>query len=233
MGAILAEALVRRWREFAETVARPSSCVFCAHPRVLWNGWRTRSASVECAGEVVHVPRIRCRRVRCRECRRSWTLRPPGLMPQRHYQLSVMALAVARYVSQPAMSQARVAARVGCARRTIRRWLRWLAGVAEPGDLLRHLYRICGEVVVPALSSARAKLEAIGDGARRRLCERAAENLGLFEALAMALGLEPPGLGSVVEAVLANRSGITSDRSPRIPEFARRQPRGGWAMLGV
>lgn len=227
------EELQRRWERFADTVARPGGCLWCGHPRVLWNGFRIRSASVWGAGRVVHLPRIRCRRVRCQACRRSWTLRPRGLMPQRHYQLSVIAEAMASYLLEPESSQAGVARAMGCARRTVGRWLRWLAGVAEPRDLQRHLLAVSQEPVLPSLGGALVKIDAVRDAVRRQLLERAAEILSLIEALAQALGLEPPGLVSVVEAVLSNRARISSDRSPRIPEFARRQLPGVWGRLAM
>lgn len=225
--------LQRRWDSFAETVARPGGCPWCGPGRVVWNGFRVRSASVFGAGRVIHLPRIRCRRVRCQACRRSWTLRPRGLMPQRHYQLSVIAEALASYLFEPESSQAGVARAMGCARRTVGRWLRWLAGVAEPRDLQRHLLAICGEPVLPSLGRALTKIEAVADALRRQLLGRAAEVLVLIEGLAQALGLEPPGLVSVVEAVLSNRARISSDRSPRIPEFARRQLPVGWGRLAM
>ena len=135
MGAIVAEELQRRWARFAERLERPACCLFCGHLRVLWNGWRQRSASVWWRGEVRHLPRVLCRRVRCQQCRRSWTLRPPGLMPHRHYQLSVLAQALGRYLFEPAMSQARVAQQMGCARRTVGRWLRFVGACVLVGQL--------------------------------------------------------------------------------------------------
>jgi hypothetical protein len=38
-----------------------------------------RSASLRAGGRIVYVARIRLRRVRCRQCQRSWALWPPGL----------------------------------------------------------------------------------------------------------------------------------------------------------
>jgi hypothetical protein len=70
---------------------------------------------------------------------------------------------------------------MGCARRTVGRWLRWLASVADPGDLQRHLLSACGEPMLPSLGRALAKIDAVADALRRQLLGRAADALVLID----------------------------------------------------
>lgn len=217
------ETLKQEWETFYANAAKPAACIFCDGSPVWWNGWRQRTASVLIDEQVVHVDAVACRLVKCGDshCGRSWTLRPPGLAPQRHYQLCVVARAASTYLFDPAATEDQIAGSTGCARRTIRRWLGWLAGIASPEDLLRHLLE-ASDVPQAPLQEVAALERKAGSAARRAVLESAARVLGLLEALGQALGLRPPGLQAVVERVLAGRSRVTTDQSPRILEFARR-----------
>jgi len=115
---------------FFETVKRPHHCPFCRGPRIHWNGHRERSASVMEGDCVRHLTDIFCRRVKCAShvCKKSWTLRPPGLTPRRHYQLCVVASAVRQFVSDCHSTLTAVARAHQCCRRTVGRWLHWVAG---------------------------------------------------------------------------------------------------------
>jgi len=119
---------------FFETVKRPHHCPFCQGLRIHWNGHRERSASVMEGDCVRHLADILCRRVKCANptCRKSWTLRPPGLMPRRHYQLCVVASAVRRFLFDPHSTLTAVARAHQCCRRTVGRWLGWIAGPSAP-----------------------------------------------------------------------------------------------------
>lgn len=144
-------------------------------------------------------------------------------MPRRHYQLCVVAEAATQHLFA-GDAQERVAAGRGCSRRTVGRWLRWIAECADPGALGAQLLAAVGSPVLPRLRALAPRLRALRDGARRALLERAAAVLELLEALALTLSLEPPGLRGVVEHVLAGRDRITTYRAPRIPELARSHP---------
>jgi hypothetical protein len=211
------------WARCADEVERPARCRACAHPRVHWDGVTERTATVQVGERAVHVTGIRCRRVRCAACHRSWQLRPPGLVPRRHYQLCVVAEAASQHLFA-GDAQERVAARRGCSRRSVGRWLRWIAECADPGALGAQLLAAVGAPVLPRLRALAPRLRALRDGARRALLERAAAVLELLEALALAQGLEPPGLRGVVARVLAGRDRITTYRTPLIPELARCHP---------
>ena len=211
------------WARFAEEVERPRCCRFCEHPRVHWDGWAERTATICAESRTVHVTGIRCRRARCAVCRISWQLRPPGLLPRRHYQLCVVAEAASQHLFSGAAQQP-VADAHGCSRRTLGRWLRWIADCADPGALASQLLAAVGSPILPRLRALAPRLRDLRNTARRRLLERAAAVLQLMEALGLALGLEPPGLRAVVERAIAGQGRISSYRAPIIPELARRHP---------
>jgi hypothetical protein len=208
----------RWWEEISERVDRPAACIYCGHDRVWWNGWRVRTATVLVASVVVFLTGVRCPRVKCagKECGRSWTLRPEGLMPRRHYQLSVVVPAMTMHLLE-GVSQEKVAGEHTCSRRTVSRWLSWLGEVAEPAVLARRLLEASEAPVLPKVDElARATWQRM-----RCMARRAAENLCLFEALAAAMGMAAPGLQSVVEWAVSNRDRVTTYRCPFIPELAR------------
>ena len=119
---------------FFEAVKKPRCCPFCYGLRIYWNGHRERSASVMEGDRVRHLTDILCRRVKCANplCGKSWTLRPPGLMPRRHYQICVVASAVRQFLFDPHSTLTAVARAHQCCRRTVGRWLRWIAGPSGP-----------------------------------------------------------------------------------------------------
>ena len=218
------EVLKREWQAFYVQAAKPTCCIFCGGSRLWWNGWRQRTASVLIDEQVVHLDAVACRLVKCGNppCGRCWTLRPPGLAPQRHYQLCVVARAASSYLFDPAATQEQIAASTGCARRTIRRWLGWLAGVASPADLLRHLLEASDVPEIPPMREVADLTRKAPTPLRSAVLEGAARVLCLLEALGQALYLPPPGLQAVVERVLAGRYRQSTDHAPRILEFARR-----------
>ncbi len=212
------------WARFTDTAARPDRCLVCAHPRVHWDGFAERTATLRAGDRTVHVTGIRCRRVRCAACRFRWPLRPPGLVPRRHYQPCVVADAATQHLFA-GVSQERVARAIGCSRRTLGRWLRWLAACADPGALSRQLLAAVGAPVLPRLRALAPRLRAGRDATRRAELERAALVLQLLEALGLAWGLAPPGLRGVIERVLSGGPRMPPYRAPLFPEFARSHPR--------
>jgi len=220
-----AEAIARRWADYERTVEKPAECIQCDDGRISWDGRRTRSASVMGADEVVvYVPELRCRRVKCSRCGARWTLRPPGLVAHKHYQLCVVARAASRYLWCARSTLSSVASEHGCARRTVRRWMTWVAAIAEPAALLAALRRAVDAPVVPRLRPVAQLTRKARSALCRVLLEQAAEVVALCEALGSARGQEPPGLRAVVEHVVAQRAGVATYARPLIPEFARGQP---------
>jgi len=192
------EGLAATFEAFSRSVARPCECEHCGAARALWwNGFGVRSASLWVGERIVYVPRIRLRRVRCPVCRRSSILWPPGLLARRHYQMCVVSHALAQLCGQQVNEQ-RVADGIGCARRTVGRWLRFVATVAAPAQLLRRLLEASSEPLLPPLTWARERLCAVRDAARRALLTQAAEVLGLLFALAGARGVD---LATLIPAV--------------------------------
>ena len=180
-----------------------------------------RGASVRVGDGVVYLTDIPCRRVRCKECRLGWTLRPPGMIPRKHYQPCVVASATSRYLFDERASQEQVAAAHACSRRTLGRWLRWVAGLAATAVLASMVLAASGEVVLPGLRRVAGLARKARRAATRVVLERAAEILGLMESLAAAWGLEPPGLRAVLERVLDGRADLATHAAPLIPDLAR------------
>ena len=236
-----AAALKREWQEWFETVELPDECVYCGDDkdggdnagqddqegeerkaRIVWNGSRARSASVLLEEVVVHIHMMRCRRVRCQLCRRGWTLRPAGMVARRHFQLEVVSKAVSELAFEAKATQEAVAAKFRCDRRTVVRWVAWVAEVFAAEELQAAVLAAVGPVLTalrPVAGLARKALRS----ARCWLLERAVRVLSLVEVLATARGLEPPGLRSVVRAAAGERDGATTYASPRlrVPDFAR------------
>jgi hypothetical protein len=97
---------------------RPAQCVFCHGPRVWFNGWRRVWPTLLVDGRPYRPPvGVALRRVRCgrRECRRSWTVRPPRLYPQRSLMPDLAEAAALTYLLEAETSYVAVAAAFGCA----------------------------------------------------------------------------------------------------------------------
>lgn len=149
-------------------------------------------------------------------------------MPRRRFQLCVVADAASKYLFDPLTTRPAVAAVATCAVRTVGRWLHWLAGVADPADVQARLVETLDDVVVPTFPDAVVRNPAVGG-----MLRRAAANLVLIETLARSLGLEPPGLRSLVVALVAGRDGWTTYARPIVPEFASRGLAGRSATLAM
>jgi hypothetical protein len=212
----------QQWDHFFETVEKPCCCIFCKGTKIYWNGQRQRTASVMIANKVAHLTDILCKRVKCAtpECKKSWTLRPAGLMPRRHYQLCVVAHATSKFLFDPQATLTLVAQLHCCCRRTVGRWLNWIGGIADPADLIRRLLKVSKD----AASTTVFKMSDIfqkAAGTGRKIFERTAKNLCILEALGTAYGYEPPGLRAMVEAAISNRDRVTTYHRPFIPELAQ------------
>jgi hypothetical protein len=209
-----------QWDLYLERVEKPGSCIFCHGDRLYWNGYRERSASVLIGDEVVYLADILCKRVKCAkpECNRSWTLRPSGLMPRRHYQLCVVAHGIIKFFSDPHETLTSVADAHCCSRRTIGRWLHWIAGIAEASDLLRGLSHISKKA---ALSTVVQVYEIFKKVPNKIIFQGTVKNFCFLEALGRAYGYGPKGFRCMIETALANRDRVTTSRCPFIPELAR------------
>lgn len=206
----------------AESREHPAVCEAQA-PRVVWDGLRRRSASLVMDDEVVHVPELVCRRLRCQRCGLRWTRRPAGCLPRRHYQPCVLESAVAE-VALGGASQTVAAERLGVDRRTVSRWTHWTAHAAEPAALQHELLEASDEPTVVGTPAVALRREP--GGSRSSVCARAAHVLALCVALASALALPPPELGAVMSHYAGPLDRASTDRAPAIasltiPEDAR------------
>jgi|GEM_PF-1159105 len=212
---------------------RPAACIYCGAARIWWVGYHERSASVLQDNEVVFLARLVSRRARCALCRDSWIVRGMKLFPNRHFQLEIVAVAVARYLFSAEATLSSVATWAKCAVRTVGRWIEWVGAVSTPSDLVARLTEVAGAPIrIRSLPVAEQTRKARAP-TRRRLLEAVAWNLALLEALCQALGLEPPGLKSVLIRVVCDRSGRTIYASPTLPELAKSLDWSGYAMMGM
>ena len=213
--------LKKAWEQFFETVDKPCCCPFCQSPRIYWNGYRERSASVLDGDKVAYLSDVLCRRVKCanRRCKKSWTLRPPGLMPGRHYQMGVVANAARHFLFDPHSTLTSVADAHQCCRRTLGRWLHWVAGIAKPSALIRRLRRL-GALSRPEVFAVRDTSRAMGTRSRK-IFERTARVFSLLEALGKAYGYKEAPFAGMIEAIITARDRVFPYRFPVIPEVAR------------
>jgi transposase-like protein len=150
--------------------------------------------------ETVFLTDIPVRRLRCGDCVWRWSVAPEGIVTPGHYQPCVVAPAVAADVLEEGVTESQVARAFGCARRTVGRWVRRVAKLAEPGRLARRLVQETGTPVLPAPPY---KVKARRSPVRRALGEQAVWVLALLEALASLHGLAPPGLAHAAQFVPA------------------------------
>lgn len=200
---------------------RPAECIYCKARRVWWIGFHERAASKLVDDEVVHVTGLISRRARCAECRDSWIVRLLEIFPGRHFQLEIVAEALARYLFDASATQATVASWAKCAQRTLRRWIAWIGAVASPQALVARLMELAGDPVRLKCPPVTEEVRKAKTEPRRRTLSAAAWNLGLLEGIGSSLGLQPPGLRSVLLWIVGDRAAATTDARPALPEFAR------------
>lgn len=216
------EKFKEEWDRFFETVEKPGSCIFCWCSQIYWNGQRERTASVLIEDKVAYLIDLLCRRVKCAngECKKSWTLRPPGLMPRRHYQLCVVAHGTNEFLFHPHSTITSVAHEHQCSRRSVGRWLKWIGEIADPSKLIRRLFFVSKEREVTSKSKISEMIRKAANVGKKAF-QRTTKNFCILEALGMAYRYEPPGFRGMIEAVIANRDCITTYCSPFIPELAQ------------
>jgi hypothetical protein len=223
--------LAERLRDFFERsyhdAQLPAECISCDGDRIWWNGTRHRSATGMVDGRPVTVARFRCPRVRCAKCRKSWALLPPGLLPGRHFDLSVGAAALAEYLFEPEPSLESAARTAGMSARTLGRFRDFVAGLVTP-DLLDRLVGLVARAPILSrlLPVADPERKAKRDPSRRSVLDLAARVLCLTEALAAAAGLAAPGLSSLLTRIFAGRRRPALGRGESIPAEAWRRAAG-------
>ena len=212
---------------------RPAECISCSGTHVWWVGFHERTASVLEDGKVVHLTGLICRRARCANCRDTWIVRALKLFPGRHFQLEIVAEALAQYLFQAKATLLAVAAWAKCAERTLRRWIEWIGAVSTPRELVARLTELAGRPVRLKSLPVAGESRKGATEARRSLLRAAAWNLTLLEGLGAALELEPPGLRSVLLRIIGDRARTTTYARPAIPEFAESLNWCGSATLAM
>jgi hypothetical protein len=172
---------------------RPAPCRECGSS-AWWNGTRVVAPMRQEGDESVHIPETIRRRARCsrKGCSAgSWTVYEGCDYPHRVFQLDVVFAAVCMASAVDATLTA-VAAAHRCTRDSVRRWLGWVSGLAEPRDL----ERLC------------SRLDSEGLPTTTTRGSRAAQVIALLERLAELLslrGVDLPGLGAGLVRLLVDR----------------------------
>jgi hypothetical protein len=123
--------------------ARPSVCPLCDGTVVWFNGWRVVFAIVLQHGLAYRFDDgLPVQRVKCAQCKKAWTLRPPWLYPRRQFQLDVVENATINYLQEPRSTHRGVARSVGCAASSVWRWVGECATVAEPAAIVADTTRM-------------------------------------------------------------------------------------------
>jgi len=170
---------------------RPPPCRQC-HARSWWNGWRVVFPMVATlVAGIVEQWELPLAKAKCGSCKHSFTCYPPGIYPRRRYQLDVVADVAGAMVLGGA-SATRAAAEVHATSSSARRWVLWVAALAEPRDLLATAARLdpdaaagAGLGVLPARAPAAHVLAAL-------------EQLGCALLHAGVAMVERTGLGRVL-----------------------------------
>ena len=122
---------------------RPQRCPHCDGQRIWFNGWRLVFASALADGKPHRFEDgLPIQRVKCAQCRRSWSLRPAFLYPHRSFEPDVNELASLAYLLAPEATYARVAERFGCSPRSVWRWVGWLATLVVPALLIAQVTQL-------------------------------------------------------------------------------------------
>lgn len=180
---------------------RPDPCRVCGAPS-WWNGGRVVAEVIHDLGQGVRrVIDVLRRRGRCsdRRCAAgSWTVYPADAYPHRSYQLDVVASAVAAVCVGGGRRRA-VAVHHDCSRRSVSRWVRWTAQLANPEDLARLCARLDPEGLPPPTPAA-----AEGEVSRAGSVLRLLDHLGdVLLRRGVALPGRGPGLLRILTAQLA------------------------------
>ncbi len=175
--------------------ARPEQCGFCDGRRVWFNGWRWVLITLVLDGQPhrpadwVSIQRVRCAR---RECRHSWTVRPPWLYPHRTLEPDLAERAALTYLLDPRATYTSVATAVGCSWVTVWRWVGWLATLVTPAALLARAARLDARGAEPRALPRAVPAEARArSAARARIVLHAAQVLVALALLQRAQP-EPP-----------------------------------------
>jgi hypothetical protein len=181
---------------------RPPPCRRCGRA-AWWNGWRAIKAEVVCEASGANVVReARRHRARCssgdRSCR-IWTVYGEDAYPHRVFQLSVVASAVGA-VALGGLTLSGSAARHRATRRSVSRWLRWVATLLEAPRLLELCARLDAQGQPPPPATVGKPATIARAGAILRLLDQLAR---LLRERGVRLARDVPALAAIVAHQLA------------------------------
>jgi len=202
---------------------RPPPCLGCG-TAAWWNGSRIVSSVRKGPnGGVKHVVGQVRRRARCPSpsCPvGSWTVYEADSYPHRTFGLEVVVSAVLQVVLVGATLTA-AAARHLCSRDSVRRWRRWIEGLADPLEL----ERLCMRIDPAGLPAAGARAD------RAPVAQRVLQLLERLADLLAAGGVSLPRQGAGLVRVLVDRLA----RFGEVFRLTKSSPplRADWARVGV
>lgn len=206
--AALARLRARWGEQFEERPGCPRGCI----GPVWHDGERRRKASMRLEAQSSYVSDAPQRRKCCGVCRLGYTHHPEGITSRAHYQPCVVSHAIATLGTEADASTTSVAAEVGCAPSTVRRWVERVAAIAEPAALASALV---AEADAPVLPSAPIALAERQRSPRlHTLLVRALMVLALLEALSSLRGYAPPALAHADRFIPASAPGPRNKRDP-------------------
>lgn len=174
---------------------RPDPCHRCGSP-AWWNGSRAVAAVVKTAAGTEHqAGRIR-RRAKCSSSNcpaPSWTVYEGNAYPHRTIQLDVVASAVAA-VEVGGKTLTESAAEHHCSRDSLRRYVEWVARLADTKDLAQA----CARLDPDGIAGAPPSVSSSGAGPVLQLLDRLAD-------LFVVRGHRLPVVGSGLARVLCDQ----------------------------
>lgn len=194
---------------------RPAPCRQCGR-EAWWNGVRRVKEVVrEALGALRHVVDVVRWRARCsdRACPAgSWTVYAPGSYPHRRYALPVVVSAVSA-VAFGGATLDEASTEHACDRRSVGRWVRWVANLLDPTELARTCARLDGTGVAGALAAA-------GGTDTRRRAGKVLRGLERLSQVLLSRGMPLPDVGDGLSRVLCEqleRLGIVARLSESSP----------------
>ncbi len=210
--------LKQYFNEWYNKVKNPDKCLFCEGHKIWKNGNNIRTATLIYMGIIIFVDDLVCPRFKCSLCRKSWQLRPPEIVPHKHFQMCIISQAISHYLFEDDSTLKKEARNHKCSQRTVARWICWLSTIAKPSVLQKHIVEAVG-AIIPNAPILRNFLHRSCGKLDEKL-NRVAEILSLLEVLASAWKLEPPGLRAVFNKIVGEHVHVSTYAQPIIPELA-------------
>jgi hypothetical protein len=131
---------------------KPEACPRCEHNRIWYDGWRLVFCIVLADGIPARFDNgLWLQRVACSLCWFSWTIYPLFLYPHRSFEPDLVEAAGFAYLKDPAATYAQTAQRYGCSVTALWGWIRWLSGLADPGEIVAEATLLDSSVPAAAL----------------------------------------------------------------------------------